>query len=132
MESLLGIDPTLLVGKYWTTLCSNFSEVYLMSVAICIVVAIVTVSFTSKRQYGHQSAVPEYESKGFDLPEVNLINCIQIDFLPVNFEKDIVQVLSAEFQVELSYFASYKLRKDLLFSSTLALNRPYIDTFLKK
>ena len=103
-----------------------------MSVAICIVVAIVTVSFTSKRQYGHQSAVPEYESKGFDLPEVNLINCIQIDFLPVNFEKDIVQVLSAEFQFELSYFASYKLRKDLLFSSTLALNRPYIDTFLKK
>ena len=49
MDSLLGLDPTLLVGKYWSSIYANFSDVYLLSVAVCVVVVVLTVGLTSKR-----------------------------------------------------------------------------------
>jgi hypothetical protein len=52
MESLLGFDPTLLLGKYWSTFSSNFSNVYILSVGVCFFVAVLTVCYTATRSDG--------------------------------------------------------------------------------
>jgi hypothetical protein len=49
MDSILGMDPTVLAGRYWTSIATNFSDVYLFSVAVCVVVIVVTIGLTSKR-----------------------------------------------------------------------------------
>ena len=64
MDSLLGLDPTLLVGKYWTSIYANFSDVYLVSVAVCVIVVILTVGLTSKR--GDVGPGPSVERLGND------------------------------------------------------------------
>ena len=48
MDELLGVDPTLLLGKYWSTFWLSLSDVYVVSVGVCFVVAILTVGYTSK------------------------------------------------------------------------------------
>ena len=48
MDEFLGVDPTLLLGKYWSTFWLSLSDVYVVSVGVCFVVAILTVGYTAK------------------------------------------------------------------------------------
>ena len=48
MDEFLGVDPTLLLGKYWSTFWLSLSDVYVVSVGVCFVVAILTIGYTAK------------------------------------------------------------------------------------
>jgi hypothetical protein len=44
------LEPTLLLGKYWSTFWLSLSDVYVISVGVCFVVAILTVGYTAKNR----------------------------------------------------------------------------------
>ncbi len=70
MEQLIGIDPTLFLGRYWSTFSSSISDVYVISVVVCFVVSILTIGYTSKsrnvKNFGNKKGSKSGKKKNTD------------------------------------------------------------------